>query len=193
MPLASFVQWPFLALFGIGAAWAAAAPFALFGALSAPLTWAIARDAGARPSVQIGAGIIAAVPGLLTPFIGQPDNFGLYQPLVAAALWLTARALRGDARSFAIAGLLVGLATLARNDGVLVAGTLGLAVIWDRWRAWRSGGSRLPVIPAWAVGAALIGFFIVMGPGTCVSSRSSAACRPRRHRVGSSSSVRWRT
>ena len=164
MPLASLVQWPFLALFGAGAAWAAAAPFAFFGALSAPLTWAIARDAGARPSVAIGAGIIAAIPGLLTPFMGQPDNFGLYQPLVAGALWLTARGLRGDGRSFALAGLVVGLATLARNDGVLVAGTLGLAVVWDRWHAWRSQGLRAPAIPGWAVGLALVGFFVVMGP-----------------------------
>ena len=164
MPLASLVQWPFLAVFGAGAAWAAAAPFALFGALSAPLTWAIARDAGARPSVAIGAGIIAAIPGLLTPFMGQPDNFGLYQPLVAGALWLTARGLRGDGRAFALAGLLVGLATLSRNDGVLVAGTLGLAVVWDRWRAWRSHGSRVPAIPAWAIAAALAGFLVVMSP-----------------------------
>jgi Dolichyl-phosphate-mannose-protein mannosyltransferase len=164
LPLASLVQWPFIGLFGVASTWVADAPFALIGALAAPLTWAIAREAGARPAVQVGAGILAAVPGLLTPFMGQPDNFGLYQPLVAGALWLTARGLRGDGRSFAIAGLLVGLATLARNDGILVAGTLGLAVIWDRWRAWRSAGMRRPAIPAWAIGLALVGFFVIMGP-----------------------------
>mgnify|MGYP006337375221 FL=1 len=37
MPLASIVQLPFLALFGT-AAWASAAPFALIGAIAAPLT-----------------------------------------------------------------------------------------------------------------------------------------------------------
>jgi hypothetical protein len=164
MPLASLLQWPFIGLLGAGAAWVADAPFALIGALAAPLTWAIARDAGARPTVQLGAGILAAVPGLLTPFMGQPDNFGLYQPLVAGALWLAARALRGDARSFALAGLLAGLATLARNDGVLVVATLAGAAIWDRWRAWRSHGARRPTIPAWAIVAAAIGFLVVMGP-----------------------------
>src|SRR4051794_9559948 len=38
MPLASFVQVPFLAVFGFQA-WAAAVPFALIGALAAPLAW----------------------------------------------------------------------------------------------------------------------------------------------------------
>ena len=41
------------------------------------------------------------------------------------ALWMGARGLRGDARAFALGGLLVGLATLARNDGVLVGAALG--------------------------------------------------------------------
>ena len=94
MPLASIVQVPFLAVFG-DVAWASAAPFALIGALAAPLTWAIARDAGARPFVSIGAGILVAIPLLSTVFMAQPDNFSLYQPLVIASLWMAARALRG--------------------------------------------------------------------------------------------------
>ena len=50
MPLASIVQVPFIWLFG-AVAWASALPFALIGAVAAPLTWAIARDAG-RPGVD---------------------------------------------------------------------------------------------------------------------------------------------
>ncbi|HET9521101.1 MAG TPA: hypothetical protein VFO73_08660, partial [Candidatus Limnocylindrales bacterium] len=46
MPLASIVQVPFLLVFGQDNAVAAALPFALLGSLAAPLTWAIARDAG---------------------------------------------------------------------------------------------------------------------------------------------------
>src|SRR5206468_8080907 len=116
---------------------AAGLPFAIVGALSAPLTWLIAREAGARPIVQVAAGVLAASPAASAVFYSQPDNFGLYQPLVAGALWLTARGLKGDARSFALAGLLVGIATLARNDGVLVGATVGLAFVWNRWHAWR--------------------------------------------------------
>ena len=163
MPLASLVQVPFLAIFGPNPI-AAGLPFALIGSLAAPLTWAIARDAGSSRQVTIGAGILVALPALLLVFMVQPDNFSLYQPLVAAALWLGARALRGDARAFVVAGLLVGLATLSRNDGVLAGATLALAFGWDRWRAWRSGGTRRPAIPVWAVVACFGLFVAVMAP-----------------------------
>ncbi|GAC1673450.1 MAG: hypothetical protein NVS9B8_16160 [Candidatus Limnocylindrales bacterium] len=163
MPLASLVQVPFLVVFGLNAV-AAALPFALIGAVAAPLAWAIGRQAGAGPLVCVGAGILTAFPALSFPFMAQTDNFSLYQPLVAGALFLGARGLTGHPRSFAVAGLLVGLATLARNDGVLAGGVLGLAFAWDRWRAWRSGGSRTPAIPLWAAIACAGLFVAVMAP-----------------------------
>ena len=163
MPLASLVQVPFLVVFGFNA-FAAAVPFALIGALAAPLTWAIGREAGATRLVSIGAGVLTAFPALSFVFMAQTDNFSLYQPLIAGALFLGARGLKGHPRSFAIAGLLVGLATLARNDGVLAGGVLGLAFLWDRWRAWRSRGSRRPAIPAWAAVACAGLFVAVMAP-----------------------------
>ena len=163
MPLASIVQVPFIWLLGPTAT-ASALPFAFIGALAAPLAWAIGRDAGARPVVCVGAAVLTAIPGLLAVFLAQPDNFSLYQPLVAGALWMAARGLKGHARSFAIGGLLVGLATLSRNDGILVGATLGLAFLWDRWRAWRSGGARVPAIPVWAAFACFGLFLMVMAP-----------------------------
>ena len=163
MPLASLVQVPFIWLLG-PTAFASALPFAICGALAAPIARGIALEAGASPRIALGAGILAAVPALATPFVAQPDNFGLYGPLVAAALWMTARGLKGHARSYVLAGLLVGLATLARNDGVLVGGAVGLAFAWDRWRSWRSGGARRPAIPAWAAVACAALFVIVVTP-----------------------------
>ena len=163
MPLASIVQVPFLALFG-NVAWAAAAPFAFIGALAAPLTWAIARDAQAREFVAVGAGFLVAVPLLSTVYMAQPDNFSLYQPLVIAALWMAARGLRGSPRSFVAAGLFAGLATLARNDGLLVLAAIGVAFLWDRWRAWRSAGTRRPAVPFAAAVATVAVFVLVMAP-----------------------------
>ncbi len=163
MPLASIVQVPFLAIFG-NVAWASAAPFALIGALAAPLTWAIARDAGARSWVPVGAGVLVAVPLLSAVYLVQPDNFSLYQPLVAGSLWMAARGLKGSGRAFAAAGLLAGLATLSRNDGLLVLAVLGAAFAWDRWRAWRSTGARRPAIPVGAAVACVALFAIVMAP-----------------------------
>src|SRR5918993_958954 len=163
MPLASIVQVPFIALFG-PVAWASAAPFALIGALAAPLTWFVARDAKASDGVALGAGILTAVPMLSVVYMTQPDNFSLYQPLVVAALWMGARGLRGSSRSFVLAGLLAGLATLSRNDGLLVLAALGLAFAWDRVRAWRSSSRALPRIPLVAA-LACVGLFVaVMTP-----------------------------
>jgi hypothetical protein len=179
MPLATLVQVPFLAAFSNNQ-FVAGLPFAVIGALVAPLTWAIAREAGARPLVAVAAGILAASPAASAVFFSQPDNFGLYQPLVAGALLFTARALkRHRPWEFALAGLLVGLATLARNDGVLVGATVGLAFAWDRWRAWRTkqtydrlvaaGGRPFvgPIgatIPFWAAVACFGLFFIAVAP-----------------------------
>jgi hypothetical protein len=92
----------------------------LIGAAAAPLTYWIGRDAGFGHSVALMAGLLAAVPGGLTPFFGQPDNFGLFMTLGALCLWLCARGMRGDRRAFVLGGLVVGLAALARADGVLL-------------------------------------------------------------------------
>ncbi|OGO57139.1 MAG: hypothetical protein A2V85_03150 [Chloroflexi bacterium RBG_16_72_14] len=151
MPLASLVQVPFIWLLG-PIPMASALPFAIVGALAAPLAWAIARDAALPSYVAVGAGVMTALPGLSFVYMAQPDNFSLYQPLVAGALWLAARGLHGDGRAFALAGLLAGLATLSRNDGVLVLTVLVAAIGWDRLR-----GRRIP----WAAAAGSIGLFLV--------------------------------
>ena len=166
MPLASLVQVPFIWLLG-PTAFASALPFAIIGALAAPLAWLIAREAGAPSVVGIGAGVLTALPALSFVFMAQPDNFSLYQPLVAGSLLLAARGLRGRPRSFALAGLLAGLATLSRNDGVLVLAVLGAVFGWDRLRtrvaAWGSPArpARVPFLAA--MGAVAL-FAAAVGP-----------------------------
>lgn len=171
LPLASLLQVPFIWLLG-PTAMASLLPGVLLGALVAPLTWAIARDAGCRPVVAVGAGLLAAAPAAATVFVAQPENIAILEPLVAATLWLAARGLKGSGGSFALAGLLAGLAALARNDGTLLAGAIGLVWLGDRvrWlrrragsRAWSVADGRHPV-PVWAaIGAAAL-FLLVLGP-----------------------------
>ena len=160
MPLASIVQLPTMWLLG-PTLLASAIPFLLIGALAAPLTWLIAREMGAGNNVALAAGVAVAIPAAATIYMAQPDNFSLYQPLGVAAMWLAARGLRGHRGSFALACLAVGLATLARNDGVLLGAAVGLAFVWDRWRSWRSKGGRVPNIP-WRYAFACLGLFLVV-------------------------------
>jgi hypothetical protein len=161
LPLASFIQAPFVAVMGPTAI-ASALPMVLIGSLAAPLTWAIARDIGASRTVQLGAGVLAAIPAAGAVFMAQPENFALFQPLVAATLWLAARGLRGSTRSYVAAGFLVGLASIARNDAFLLGAAVGLVFVIDRWRAWRSG--RRPRISAAAVAGCIALYLLVVGP-----------------------------
>jgi 4-amino-4-deoxy-L-arabinose transferase-like glycosyltransferase len=141
MPLAALVQVPFI--WALGATpLASAMPFWLASAATAPLTWFIGRDAGLERWQAAGAGVMVAMPALVSPFLAQPDNFGLFMFLGTLALWLCARGLRGDRRSFAAGGLVVGLAFLSRNDGVLLGIPFAIAFLADvlrRPRASRIG------------------------------------------------------
>jgi len=163
MPLAAIIQLPTMWLLG-PTPLASAIPFILFGSLAAPMTWLLAREIGCSSRVALLAAIAVAIPGAAALFMAQPDNLALYQTLGTAVLWLTVRGLKGRCWSYALAGLIVGLATLARNDGVFLGAVVGLAFVWDRARAWHSNGDRTPVIP-WRYAFACFGLFlIVMAP-----------------------------
>ncbi len=160
MPLAVLVQVPFIWLLG-PTSLASGLPFWIAAALTAPLTYAIARDAGLSRSTAIAGGVLAGIPGAVAPYLSQPDNFALFMPLGALCLWACARALRGERRWFAVGGLCVGLATLSRNDGLLLGVPFALAFLIDLARrpsapriGWRgallcAGGFLLVTAPWW--------------------------------------------
>jgi 4-amino-4-deoxy-L-arabinose transferase-like glycosyltransferase len=157
MPLTELVQVPFVALLG-ATAFAASLPFVLIGAAVAPLTFWIGRDAGLSVSHAAAAGGLAAVPMGLTPFVVQPDNFALFMFLAALSLWLCARGARGDVRAFVLGGLIVGLATLTRVDGVLLG--LPFAVVF-LGEVFRGRAARV----TWSAALACLALFVlVLGP-----------------------------
>ncbi len=160
MPLAELIQVPFIWLLSSGPlAWAV--PFWLVGAIAAPLTYFIGRDAGLAPASAAAAGLMVSAPAGLTPFMSQPDNFGLFMTLGALALWLCARGMRGDIRAFVAGGLVVGLATLTRTDGALLGLPFAIVGLGQIWRALRGRQVRLGWVPAVACAAV---FAVVIGP-----------------------------
>jgi 4-amino-4-deoxy-L-arabinose transferase-like glycosyltransferase len=157
MPLAEVVQVPFIWLLGPTAV-ASALPFWLVGAFASPLTYWIGRDALFEPAQAAVAGAMVAVPGGLTPFVSQPDTFALFMVLGAASLWLCARGARGDRRAFVLGGLIVGLATLSRADGVLLGLPFALVFAYD---LARRGGRKV----GWLAALGCAGLFaIVLAP-----------------------------
>jgi hypothetical protein len=157
-PLAAAIGVPFLWLLG-PSAMAAALPFWLAAAAVAPLTYFMGRDADMPRWQAACAGLLVALPGAVAPYLGQPDNFALFMLLGSLALWLCARGLRGDRRSFALGGLVVGLAFLARTDGLLLGVPYAVAFGADLLR--RPRGSR---IGWWAATACAVGFLVVAVP-----------------------------
>lgn len=155
MPLAALVQVPFIWVLG-ATPLASAVPFWIASAATAPLTWYIARDAGLQRWQAAAAGVMVALPALVSPFLAQPDNFGLFMFLGTLALWLCARGLRGDRRAFALGGVVVGLAFLSRNDGVLLGIPFAVAFLLDLLRPPRA--SRI----GWTAGVLCAGAFVLV-------------------------------
>ena len=158
MPLAALIQVPFIWVLGPSAL-ASGLPFWLCAAAVAPLTYLIALDAGLAHWQAVAGGLLAALPGAVAPYLAQPDNFALFMLLGAASLWACSRGLRGDRRAFALGGVLVGLAFLARNDGILLGVPFALAFLADLIR--RPRASRI----GWrAASLCLAGFVLLAAP-----------------------------
>ncbi len=163
LPLSSLIQAAFILVLG-PTAFASALPLVIIGAFVAPLVYLIAGEAGCRREVRIGAALLAAAPGAGAVFMPQPENFAILQPLVAATLYLVARGMKGHVRSYIAAGALVGVASLARNDGIFLGLTTGLVFFLDRGRALLSRGTIKPAIPFLAAVACFGLYLLVMSP-----------------------------
>ena len=161
MPLASLVQVPFIWLLG-PTPFASTLPFWIIGALAGPLAYLIATQAGTSRVVGVTAGVLAAIPAALLPFMAQPDNIGMYMVLGGLALLLGSRAWAGNRRALMFGGLVVAVATLSRTDGVLLAIPFAIAGLVQLWRNRRSRPDAVRWLVAGVVSAGA--FLIVVAP-----------------------------
>jgi len=163
MPLAAIVQVPFIWL--LGPTWLASSlPFWLLGALAVPITYLLGIDAGLDRRVSLAAAVLMIVPGAAAPYLSQPDNFSLYMVLAVLALWLCVRGSAGDRRAFALGGVVVGLAMLARTDGVLLGVPFAVAFGREQWVRWRSSERGSAHIGSGSAIACFALFLLVMAP-----------------------------
>jgi hypothetical protein len=127
-PLASLMAALPMPLFGASFASAQLA-YAIVGALLAPLTWYVARDAARRLHVprrratilSVGAGVLAAMVGPLVLAAAVPDSSLPYTVIAVAACIALPAALGGERRAIVALGLLAGLAYLTRLEAAYLA------------------------------------------------------------------------
>ncbi len=161
MPLASIVEVPFIWVLG-PTYLASCLPFWILAALGASITYLLGIDAGLGRRTSIAAGLLMAMPGAVAPYMSQPDNFSLYLVLGVAAMWLCVRGAAGNRRAFALGGVVVGLAMLARTDGVLLGVPFIVAFLAEQWPRWRGRASATPARIGWIAAIACFGLFLLV-------------------------------
>ncbi len=132
--------------------------FLLIAALIPPLTAALAYTFSKRKDLAIASGVLAIFSVYNAPFVGVTDNFSLFM-LFGGLYFLVATQLIEDPtriRNWFLLGLLAGLMTLSRSDGLL---WLALTFLFVLWRLPRFSFSILH--SAFFVS---LGFLLIMSP-----------------------------
>lgn len=154
MPLTSLIAAPFMALLGdtLGDWRAGQVPMVLLSTAWVGMAHGVTWDLWHERRWALVASVLAVFAGPLLVMLPLVDSFVPFGVLGSLALWASMRAVRSDRRWgwwLVAAGVLIGLATLARIDGAFLA--VAPAVAWlTRLRA-----SSLPVAFGYGVAAAL--------------------------------------
>jgi hypothetical protein len=132
MPLPSLLAAPFALLFP-GSFFALQFPFAILSALLPLVTYGLAWETSGRRHSAWLAGLLTLFSGFFFPYWTLPETFAPFALFGSLALWLAgtwipdARRWMLDSGRWLLIGLLVGLAHLARADGILLLPVIGLA------------------------------------------------------------------
>ena len=161
MPLTSIVAAGSIALLGdlLGSWRAAQLPTIIIGSALVPFTYLVATDLwGSRFSAWVAA-LLVLTAGPLLVMVPLVDAFAVFGAAGAAAIWCSIRAVRSSRPGpwLVAAGALVGLATLARVDGLLLAAAPAAA--WGVWPGRPTWKRRL----GWGV-ASLAAAVAVLAP-----------------------------
>jgi len=163
-PLASFIAAGPMAVLGTSFAMAQFGSLFL-GALIAPLTWLVARDAARRLQlterrvwfVSVGAGAIAAVAGPFLLATAVPDSSMPFTVLAVGACLAMPAAAGGNRRALIGLGVLLGLVYLTRFEAIWLGLTFVALVALTRpsGSSWRPAIGRIVGVAATAAVVAI--------------------------------------
>lgn len=163
LPLASIVSAIGMALTGQTTYAVARIPFIFIAGLVIPVTAHLAYRFTQKRDLAILSAVLAIFSIYHAPFLGVTDNFGLFM-LFGGLYFIVSSNLMEDAsrsRNWFLLGLLAGLLSLARSDGLL---WLGLTALFVLFRAPRESFSRFALYVVRHFLIALFGFLLIMGP-----------------------------
>ena len=141
MPLASLVIVPFFLLFGVSWHVAQIPSILLSGSLPVLAYW-LGWEFFQSRRYAVGAALLTLCAGFYYPlYFIFTDNFGLYAWTAGLALLFLGQGAQGRPRRFALAGLWIGLAHLARPDAPLLLVIALLVFAATRYLAWRAARS----------------------------------------------------
>ena len=159
MPLASIVSAIGMWVAGQLTYVAGRLPFILLSACVPLLTATLAFEVSRNRLLAVVSGLLSVFSLYYAPFMPVPDNYALFMLLGGTFLLLAPRKQKWIPLAL---GILSGLMTLARSDGLLWLGLAALTVMWKSTgplSLWER--VRVRVIPAGLL--ALLGYFLVMG------------------------------
>ena len=160
MPLASIVSAVGMWLASQTTYAAGRFPFFLLSACVPILTATLAFDLSKKRIVAMTAGLLAIFSHYYAPSMPVPDNYSIYMLCGGAFLILAPRNQKWI--PFAL-GLIAGLMTLARSDGLLWLGLAGLTIIWKSKNARQTFAQWFSAVIHGGL-LVVLGYLVVMGP-----------------------------
>ena len=134
--------------------------FILISALIPVLTAYLAFDITGRRDLSVTSGLLAVFSIYHVPFMPVTDNFAPFMAL-GGLIFVLAKKERWWA--FLLMGLLAGLMNLARSDGLLWLGLVGLLSLWHSFQINKTIKRRLQSFLLFGT-LVVIGYLLVMGP-----------------------------
>jgi hypothetical protein len=134
--------------------------FILIAACIPPLTAALSYDITRRRVLALTSGLLAVFSVYYLPFMPVTDNYGPFM-LLGGLIFLLAK--NENRWTFLIMGLLAGLMNLARSDGLLWLGLVGLLSLW---RSIETDKPVMEKVQSFVLSGlvVVIGYLLVMAP-----------------------------